>query len=528
MDFKVFDNLFDCVVVISKDKRILYANKNAKESLRIKEGDSCFGSFSICEDCPMELVKEEGRGIQIYDVKSLRNKKHFCLSMTPYTESGEFKGVVEIFKDVSQVIFYMEEVKRQKEFTEVIFNSILEAILVLNKEKVIVLANKVASKLLCLEEDLKGKSLKEIFGADITQQLEKGKRSDMYINTPCGKQKVSVMFSELGENQGYVLLLYIIPELITFKGKDFEILSKSPKFLRVLDIAKTIADSNVNTIIEGETGTGKTLLAKYIHFLSGRREKAFVHLNCASIPETLLEAELFGYVKGAFTGAIKDKPGKVELADGGTLFLDEIAELPLYLQAKLLHFIQDKRFERIGDTKIRKVDVRIIAATNKNLKALVSEGKFRADLYWRLNVVSIKIPPLRERKEDIPLLVKAFIEKFSKLHKKPIKGVSPEAMKILLSYNYPGNVRELENIIERAVVISSGDYIESGDLPEELVCTPDSEYTYQNDELQRIKEALRLANGNKTLAVKILGMHRTTLWRKLKGYGLKDIERKGN
>ncbi|RUM32037.1 MAG: sigma-54-dependent Fis family transcriptional regulator [Aquifex sp.] len=519
MDFKLLDNFFDCVVIIDKNRKVLYANKSAKEVLKIKEGESCFGLFSICENCPMELVEEEGKGIQVYDVKSLRDGKHFCLSMTPYMEEGEFKGVVEVFRDVSRVIFYMEEVKRQKEFTEVILNSIFEAILVLSEDKKILLANKVASKLLCIDEKPEGKSLKEIFGADITHYLEAGKRTDIYINTPCGKQKASVLLSKLGKGEGYVLSLYIIPELLSFKEKEFEILTKSPKFLKVLDTARTIADSNVNVLIEGETGTGKTLLAKYIHFLSNRREKPFVYVNCAAIPETLLEAELFGYVKGAFTGAVRDKPGKVEIADGGTLFLDEIAELPLHLQVKLLHFIQDKEFERIGDIKTRRVNVRIIAATNKDLRRLVREGKFREDLYWRLNVVSIKIPPLRERKEDIPILVKSFIEKFSKLHQRPVKGISSEAMKILLSYDYPGNVRELENIIERAIVISSGNYILPQDLPEELQ-TPSDNIKDENDEIAKIKEALELANGNKTLAAKILGIHRTTLWRKLKEYGL--------
>ncbi len=518
MDFRILDDLFDCVVIIDKNRKVIYANRSARETLGIREGESCFGLFSICENCPMELVEEEERGIQIYDVKSLKDNKHFCLSMTPYMENGEFKGVVEVFRDVSRVIFYMEEVKRQKEFTEVILDSILEAILVLDKDKRVILANRVANKVLCGSSDFKGLHISELFGRDITLDIEEGKRTDMYINTPCGKQKASVLLSRLNIGEGYVLSLYIIPELISVKEKGIEISAKSPKFLKVLETARIIADSNVNVLIEGETGTGKTLIAKYIHFLSGRRDKPFVHVNCASIPENLLEAELFGYVKGAFTGAVRDKPGKVELADKGTLFLDEIGELPLHLQAKLLHFIQEKEFERIGDIKTRRVDVRIIAATNRDLKKLVEEGKFREDLYYRLNVVNIKIPPLRERREDIPILVKSFIEKFSKIHQKNVKGVSSEAMKVLLSYDYPGNVRELENIIERAVVISSGKYITVDDLPEELF--ERKRFEEENEEIRRIKEALKIAKGNKSLAAKILGIHRTTLWRKLKFYGI--------
>ncbi|RUM28137.1 MAG: sigma-54-dependent Fis family transcriptional regulator, partial [Aquifex sp.] len=215
------------------------------------------------------------------------------------------------------------------------------------------------------------------------------------------------------------------------------------------------------------------------------------------------------------------KPGKVEMAKGGTLFLDEIGELPLHLQVKLLGLIQDKEFERIGDLKPRKADVRIIAATNRNLKKLVEEGKFREDLYYRLKVVNIELPPLRERKEDIPHLVNYFLEKFSKTYGRKIKGISPEAMKLLLEYDYPGNVRELENAVEHAVVVSKGSVIREEDLPEEIRMGRKFKKSPEgNKEIEKIKEALERAGGNKSLAAKILGIHRTTLWRKLKEYGL--------
>lgn len=523
MDFSIFENLFDCVLVISKDKKIVYANRSARETLKVREGASCFGLFSICESCPMEFVEEEEKGVQVYDVQSRKGNKHFCLSMTPYYENGEFKGVVEIFRDVSRVIFYMEEVKRQKEFTEVILNSILEAILVLDENGKIIRTNENASRLLCREGEIVGKDVMEVLGLSIKDLPSEGERTDMYLSTPCGRVKASVLLSKLNQGEGFVLSLYVIPEIVSFKEDQVELITKSPKLLKVLEIVKTVADTNVNLLIQGETGTGKGLVAKYVHFLSSRRDKPFVKINCAAIPENLLEAELFGYVKGAFTGAVKDKPGKVELADGGTLFLDEIAELPLHLQAKLLHFIQEKEFERIGDLKTRRADVRIIAATNKDLKKLVQEGKFREDLYYRLKVVEVTLPPLRERKEDIPILVQHFLEKFNRIHNRKVKGVSPEAMKILLSYDYPGNVRELENIIERAVVIASGRFVSVEDLPPEIVerktgCL--EERGKLEEELEKIKEALKVAKGNKSLAAKLLGMHRTTLWRKLKEFGL--------
>ncbi|MCX8059914.1 MAG: sigma 54-interacting transcriptional regulator, partial [Aquificaceae bacterium] len=270
-----------------------------------------------------------------------------------------------------------------------------------------------------------------------------------------------------------------------------------------------------NVLIEGETGTGKSLLAKYIHYLSPRRDGPFVKVNCAAIPEALLEAELFGYMKGAFTGAVRDKPGKVELAEGGTLFLDEIGDMPLSLQAKILHLVQGKEFERLGDTKTRRVNVRIICSTNRNLRELMKHGQFREDLYYRIGVVKLYLPPLRERKEDIPLLVNHFVEKYARKYARRVRGVSSEAMKVLLSHSFPGNVRELENIIERAVITCMGSLIK----PEDLQVDAEREPVPQ-EEKERILKALEQAGGNKTLAAKMLGMHRTTLWRKLRELGV--------
>ncbi len=278
-----------------------------------------------------------------------------------------------------------------------------------------------------------------------------------------------------------------------------------------------MSDSNV--LILGESGTGKELVARALHNFSKRKRGPFVPVNCGALPDTLLESELFGYKAGAFTDAKHDKEGRFAAAEGGTLFLDEIGDISPALQVKLLRVLQTKTYEPLGSNRSVKADVRIVAATNRDLKALVQEGKFREDLYYRLNVVELTLPPLRERKEDIPILVQHFLEKFSRIHNKKIKGISPEAMKLLLSYDYPGNVRELENIIERAVVISSGKQIELHDLPEELF-RDRAKSPQKNEELERIKEALKIAKGNKSLAAKLLGMHRTTLWRKLKEYGL--------
>ncbi len=521
MNLEAFDNIFDAVLFIDKNLRVIYANKSARYILGkdLRLGDTCKGLFSSCQSCPFSLVEEEGEGVQIYDV-TLENGKHVCWSMSPVFERGEFIGVLEVFRDVSNVIFYMEEVKKQKEFTEVVLNSIVEAILVLSPEGNILRYNNIAKRMLCMEErEINGLSIKDLIGLSIEDLKPEGNRFDVYVNTPCGKQKASVLLSPLGSGSGYVLSVYILPEIVTCSiGQDESLITKNTIFKRILEKAKTVSEYPVNVLIEGETGTGKSLLAKYIHYNSPRRNGPFVKVNCAAIPENLLEAELFGYVRGAFTGAIKDKPGKVELANEGTLFLDEIGDMPIYLQAKILSLVQSGEFERLGDTKVRRANIRIIAATNKNLRELIKKGEFREDLYYRLNVVNLKLPPLRERKEDIPLLIKHFSEKYARLYNKKFRGFTPEAIKRLLNYSFPGNIRELENIVERALITCEGQYVREEDIIDYLDESVNCKNTL--DDKERILQVLKQTGFNKTLAAKILGMHRTTLWRKLREIGL--------
>ncbi len=302
-----------------------------------------------------------------------------------------------------------------------------------------------------------------------------------------------------------------------------KIVGRSEKMKKIFKLLAKVIPSSSPVLIEGESGTGKELIARMIHFASPRARKRFVAINVSALPENLLESELFGYKKGAFTGAVSDKEGLFSIADGGTLFLDEILEMPLNLQAKILRVIETKEFIPLGDTKIKKVDVRIIAATNKNLFEEVKRGNFREDLYYRLNVIYIKLPPLRERKEDIPLLVSYFIQKLKRKTGKNIKGISKEALEILMDYDYPGNVRELNNIIERAFILCEGEEIKKEDIiinESRKVKIKTGFVTLEEYIKNYVLRVIKDCKDNKTKAAKILGVSRRWLYYKLKQWGI--------
>lgn len=299
---------------------------------------------------------------------------------------------------------------------------------------------------------------------------------------------------------------------------EWEIITEDPEMKKIISLAGNIAGSDITVLITGESGTGKELLARYIHRASRRKESPFIAVNCAAIPDNLLESELFGYEKGAFTGAVDRKAGKFELANGGTLLLDEIGEMPLTLQAKLLRVLQEREVDRIGGKKPIPIDVRIIATTNRDLKKECSEGRFREDLYYRLNVFPIRIPPLRERKRDISVLAGHFIKKFSVLSGKNIKGLSEEALEALMNRPWRGNVRELENVIQRATLISSGDLIKPEDLMFDDINTPQNTGRIREMEKDLILKTLEEVEGNKTRAAKILGVSVRTIRNKLNEY----------
>jgi len=344
-----------------------------------------------------------------------------------------------------------------------------------------------------------------------------------YIEKPLRRAKVLKTVANAMEKQ--VLLMenrYLHQQLEDARNVK-RIIGQSEPMRRVMEIVHQVAPTSATVLIEGESGTGKEVIANAIHYLSDRKDKPFIKVSCAALPETLLESELFGHERGAFTGADRRKPGRFELADKGTLFLDEIGLMPLHLQVKLLRVLQEHEFERLGGTETIKVNVRLIAATNVNLAEAVRNGSFREDLYYRLNVINIKLPPLRERKEDIPLLVDHFIRIYSEKNSKPLRGISKGAMSALMRYEWPGNVRELENVIERAVVLSRDEVIDEGDLPEYIVEGKEEPRLITipigtpMDEVERIviSETLKHTKGDKMLAARLLGISYRTIYRKL-------------
>ncbi len=343
-----------------------------------------------------------------------------------------------------------------------------------------------------------------------------------YIVKPFNPEEIGLAIRKIIAYQDLLKENIYLRHELQMKYKFMDIIGKSHKMQEVLALVKTVAKSNSTILIQGESGTGKELVARAIHNSSLRSEGPFVAVSCAALPESLLESELFGHERGAFTGAVSQKKGRFELADTGTLFLDEIGDVSPKTQVGLLRVLEEREFRRVGGTQVIKTDVRIISASNKDLKTLVEAGTFREDLYYRINVVSIQLPPLRDRKEDIPLLVQHFLNKYCIENKKDIEGLSHEVSRLLMAYDWPGNVRELENVIERAVVVAKERLIVPDDLP--LLTKPDTKFKPTADmplrevEREHILRALESNHWNISKTAKKLGIDRNTLSSKISKY----------
>jgi len=439
-------------------------------------------------------------------------------------------------------------------FFKVILSSIADGVFTVDGDRVITSFNPAAERITGVPaSQALGKRCFDVFHADCCENqclLEKTLRTgheaiDQPVNiTNAGGERIPISISTavLRDDKGQVLgAVETFRDLSTIehlrkelaRNYTFEdIISKSPLIHKLFAILPDVAESDSTVLIQGPSGSGKELFARAIHNLSQRRNMNYVVINCGTLPAQLFESELFGYVRGAFTDAKRDKAGKLTAAEGGTVFFDEIAELPMSTQVKLLRLLQQREYEPLGSTETIRADIRVVAATNQDLRSLVASGKFRDDLYFRLAVVRFDLPPLRERREDIPYLVDHFIKKNNARRGKNVISVSPDVMSILMRHDFDGNVRELENIIEYCFVVCHGSIIQKEHLPSELrpatATAPESgqprsferdPLTVAADERSRIQAALDRHDGNRTRAARELGMDRTTLWRKMKRYG---------
>jgi PAS domain S-box-containing protein len=449
----------------------------------------------------------------------------------------------------------MNDASENFNFFKIILSSIADGVFTVNNERVITSFNRAAEKITGIPaSQAVGKYCQDVFHSDICDHCllkdtletgietidqpvniinSQGEKIPISISTALLKNENDDILGAVETFRDHSAIEHLRKEL--HKNYSLEdIISKSPKMHKLFAVLPDFAESESTILIQGPSGSGKELFARAIHNLSPRKNKNYVIINCGTLPAQLFESEIFGYVRGAFTDAKKDKKGKLAMADGGTVFFDEIGELPLPTQVKLLRLLQEKEYEPLGTVTPIKTDIRIVAATNRDLKKFVAQGKFRDDLYFRLSVVKIDLPELKDKREDIPYLVDHFIKRFNAKTGKKIISVSPEVMDVLMNHDFPGNVRELENIIEHGFVLCRGGIIQNSHLPPELfqnskepfngiseVSTP---ITKSLDEQDKIITTLRNCRGNISKASEDLGIHRSTLWRKIKRYNIKINE----
>lgn len=441
--------------------------------------------------------------------------------------------------------------------TKAILESISDGVFTVDLEWRITSFNRAAEEITGIpRKDAIGRLCSEVFRCSmcetecaLRQTLKSGKpiigRTGYIINAEGSRIPISVSTAVLRDAKGQIVggaetfrdlsEIEALREELEGRFKVGDLVSRSPLMQRVFEVLPAIAASPSTVLVLGETGTGKELIARTIHELSPRRKGPFLAVNCGALPETLLESELFGYKAGAFTGAIKDKAGRFALAKGGTLFLDEIGEVSSAVQVRLLRVLQERTYEPVGATRPETADARIVVATNKDLTELMRQGTFREDLYYRVNVVRVELPPLRRRKEDVPLLVKQFIDRFNRLQQKSIRGITAEAISLLLAHGWPGNVRELENVIERSFILCMEGDIAIDHLPQELTAqgaagTFSSDVRTARDLLdaQAIRTALERNGYNRLAAARELGIHKSTLFRRMKKLGIVLTDRENS
>jgi PAS domain S-box-containing protein len=560
----LFDQLSEPAFLLDPQRQILAVNPAAATLFNVSEAHvrgrrcSTVTGFARCESsCAFDEVVRSGQGKKSLDLECLQScdGSSLCVELTPLRDAeGQVVAVLELMHDASIVRTLTDRLEQKQarlrteiERSRTLVNSIADGVYSIDLDMCLTSFSRGAELMTGYnEEEVLGRKCFEVFRTSVCdtdcplkwtlKNEQPVQNCSAAIIDKQNRRIPAFLSSDLlrdsnGDICGCVGIIRDRSEVENLKAKmhneytfsDF--VGKSKVMGEIFDRVRTVAATETTVLIAGESGTGKELLARAIHYRSARKAGAFVKVNCASLAETLLESELFGHEKGAFTGAVKSKPGRFELANGGTLFLDEIGDTSLALQAKLLRVLQEREFERVGGIQTLKTDVRVIAATNRDLQKLIASGDFREDLYYRLCVVPVHLPPLRERREDIPLLVEYFVQKFNARGER-IREVSSRAMAQLINYDWPGNVRELENAIEHAYVTSVTDRVERRFLPAAIqqaavASEPDPEGDqFCASEREQLMQALDRHRWKKAPAAQELGLSRTTLWRKMKQYDL--------
>jgi PAS domain S-box-containing protein len=559
----IFDTFSIGVMIVGPDRKIISMNHSAELITGYNESDlrgkycSQIMLDSLCGgECQYLAAVESGRqaGSVDFEVSDQSNDKHSITRIVSpiYGSDKTPLGCIEVFQDHTVFKDLLERVRHDDRRLKIILDNLDIGVLTVDRGGHITFFNNQAETITGFNRaDVLGKSCNMIFGRTsshdlllLNETITDGRArstTEGEIKTREGQAiPMRANYMALKNEDGRIVgglatiadlsLKYQFNSEIKGRYTFYDMVGKDPAIQKIFEIVPIVASSDATILIEGPTGTGKDVLAKVIHNASQRSNKPLVKVNCAALPDNLLESEMFGYVKGAFTGAEKDKPGRFQEADGGTIFLDEIGDLPLSLQAKLLRVLEDKEFYPLGSRKTTKVDVRIISATNQNLQQLVAEKRFREDLYYRLNVMRLELPPLKGRKGDIPLLISHILKRLCATRDTMVEKFSNDAMEVLLNYDYPGNVRELENIIEHALIVCQDKIIERNHLPLSLqggisAALPEEKHRPFDKEIEfsektLIVDTLRKYNWNKGKTAAALDINRTTLWRKMKKYNI--------
>jgi PAS domain S-box-containing protein len=559
----IFDTFSMGMIIVGPDRKIISLNHSGEIIIGYNESD-LLGKYChqillepVCSGrCQYLEAVESGQqaGSVDFEITNQSHEKHSITRIVSpiYGPDKTPMGCIEVFQDHSVFKDLLERVRHDDRRLKMILDNLDIGVMTVDRGGHITFFNNRAETLTGFNRgNVLGKLCSMIFGKTASHDMllfnetiadgQTRSSNEGEIQTPEGQAiPMSTNYMALKNEDGRIVgglatitdlsLKYQFNSEIKGRYTFYDMVGKDPAIQKIFEIVPVVASSDATILIEGPTGTGKDVLAKVIHNASTRTKKPLVKVNCAALPDNLLESEMFGYVKGAFTGAVTDKPGRFQEADGGSIFLDEIGDLPLSMQAKLLRVLEDKEFYPLGSRKTTKVDVRIMSATNQNLAQLVAEKRFREDLFYRLNVMRLDLPPLKDRMGDIPLLISHILKRMCTTRDTMVNKFSNDAMEVLLNYNYPGNVRELENIIEHALIVCQGKIIDRNHLPLSLQAgisppLPEDDKRLFDKEIEFsektiIVDMLKKYSWNKGRTAAALDINRTTLWRKMKKYNI--------